>query len=372
MQIVHYHHTTYRLTRAWLESFESSSDFALLMASSEVDQKYLGQFAKDTTNENPYLSAMLYKILGLSVLLSRKLVRARKLRKLDNTRDTKSLQLYHHIIWLSREGLVIVEQHIIPMIHSYLDLKVLSYKLRASFYHIYVLFHNQPSVHQTSIPSFAHPPTTTSKGKAPSRNPSLRTSPGPNLDGGGPVRNPGLLPPGLAPVSVPKPSASFLLPALDYIPLATQSFTEAASLADFLLSGSHPIRLSVKLEYAAFLFDCLHDGEASRRLAQQAIRDVYNAQEAMDDDAFEDAAELVGVLGKMMKRGAAAAQGAAAGGGAMGSRGSTPGGSRGTRESTPRAGDVGAGWMEGVVPVPDPVPGIAMAMGMSTEMENLI
>ncbi|KAI4121307.1 MAG: hypothetical protein LQ347_006896, partial [Umbilicaria vellea] len=118
-----------------LESF--SSDFALLMASSEVDQKFLGLFAKNTGQDNPYLSAMLYKILGLSVLLSKKLVRARKLRKLDTTRDTKSLQLYHHIIWLSREGLVIIEQHILPMVQAYVELKVLAFKLRASFYHIY-------------------------------------------------------------------------------------------------------------------------------------------------------------------------------------------------------------------------------------------
>ena len=40
---------------------------------------------------NPLLSSSLYQILGLSVTLSRKLYRARKLRKLDTSRDTKSL-----------------------------------------------------------------------------------------------------------------------------------------------------------------------------------------------------------------------------------------------------------------------------------------
>lgn len=81
----------------------------------------------------------------------------------------------------------------------------------------------------------------------------------------------------------------------------------------------------MKTEYAAYLYDCLHDGEASRKLAQAAIRDVYNAQEGMDDDMFEDAAELVGILGKMMKRGLSgtASQGS----------GSTP---RAGNESTPR------------------------------------
>lgn len=268
------------------------------MASSEVDQKFLGRFAKSTSTANPFLSAMLYKVLGLSVILSKKLLRARRLRKLDTTRDTKSLQLYHHIIWLSREGLVIIEQYIVPMVEDYVELRVLAYKLRASFYHIFVLFHNQPSVNQTAIPSFTPNPD---KGKAPDRRSAI---PSPNLMEGGPVRNPpSLLPPGLAPVSVPKPSASFLLPAINYIPMATSCFDMAAALSDELLSGSHPIRLSVKTEYAAYMYDCLHDGEGSRKLAQQAIKDVYNAQEKIDNDRFEDAAELVGILGKMMKRG---------------------------------------------------------------------
>ncbi|KAL9120095.1 MAG: hypothetical protein Q9187_003348 [Circinaria calcarea] len=294
------------------------------MASSDVDQKYLGQFAKNVSHDNPILSAMLYKVLGLSVVLSKKLVRARRLRKLDTTRDTKSLQLYHHIIWLSREGLVIIEKSILPMVADYGESKVLAYKLRASFYHIFVLFHNQPSINQTAIPSFV---ASSNKGKAVDRG-SIRSSPDFPLPlEGGPVRNPGPLPPGLTPVSIPKPSASFLLPAIDYIPIASSCFTEAAELADDLLSGSHPMRLSVKLEYAAYLYDCLHDGEGSRKLAQQSIRDVYNAQEGMEDDMFEDAAELVGILGKMMKRGL----------GTGATPASTPGqGSSGT-PSTPRA-----------------------------------
>ena len=43
---------------------------------SEVDQKYLGVFAKQTASNNPELSAALYKVLGLSTLLNRKLHRA--------------------------------------------------------------------------------------------------------------------------------------------------------------------------------------------------------------------------------------------------------------------------------------------------------
>ena len=297
------------------------------MASSEVDQKFLGRFAKATDRSYPYLSSKLYRVLGLSVLLSKKLVRARRLRRLDTTRDTKSLQLYHQIIFLSREGLYLIEEYVLPMVENTRThaLKVLCHKLRASFYHIFVLFHNEPSISQAAIPSYS--PTTADKGKAPVYRTSIR--PSPPLPEGGPV---GPLPPGLTPVSIPKPSASFLLPALNYIPRASECFDYASNLADTYLSGSHPVLLSVKTEYAAYLYDCLHDGEGSRRLAQVAIRDVYNAQEGMDDDMFEDAAELVGILGKMMKRGL--------GGGSQGS-GSTPkAGTEDSPSSTPRPGKV--------------------------------
>ena len=297
------------------------------MASSEVDQKFLGRFAKATRNALPGVSAALYKVLGLSVLLSKKLVRARRLRRLDTTRDTKSLQLYHHIIFLAREGLIITEESVLPLLRDVPpELQVLIYKLRASFYHIFVLFHNQPSINQTAIPSFS--PSLNDpkgKGKAPANRNSLGVSPPPSMTEGGPVRHIGALPPGLTPVSIPKPSATFLLPALNYIPKASDYFEYVSSLADRYLSGSHPIRLSVKTEYAAYLYDCLHDGEGSRKLAQSAIRDVYNAQEGMDDDMFEDAAELVGILGRMMKRGLS--------GSASQGSGSTP---RIGNESTPR------------------------------------
>jgi len=96
---------------------------------------------------------------------------------------------------------------------------------------------------------------------------------------------------------------SFLMPAQDYLPTAHEYFKEASRLADQLLWGSHSLRLSVKTEYAAFLFDCVHDADASRKLAKDTIAEVYDATEGMDDDMFSDACELVTVLGKMMKRG---------------------------------------------------------------------
>ncbi|KAL4959590.1 protein erg27 [Aspergillus stella-maris] len=304
------------------------------MASSEVDQKALGNFAAVTSLEHPFLSAMLYKILGLSVMLSNKLLRARRLRRLDPTRETKSLQLYYHIIWLSREGLLILEEFVLPLVDAggFIELKILAFKLRASFYHIFVLFHNRPvvlSLGMGSLDSCAAGEGENDGDQSPKTNPNSRlsfrahpeilsvfpTPPGAATAKISPKTHsqstthlkPPTAPPGLTPVQHPTPhrlsSSSFLLPALDYTLTATACFNHASLLADRFLPGSHPLRLSIKLEYAAYLHDCLQDPSASRKLAKQAIADVYNAQEGMDDESFEDAAEIVGLLGKMVKRG---------------------------------------------------------------------
>lgn len=306
------------------------------MASLDLDQKFLGRIAKQTGDTNPFLSRALYQILGLSVLLSRKLVRARKLRKLDTSRDTPSLAAYQHILWISREGLSILELEVLPYAQDNQhgpECRVLSVKLRASFYHIFCLFHNQPPVTMTNMESAesraAGAPL--SQGSGNGRKAEHGLSPPPKRNGkqpalrepidsivsetsfvtnpyaaGGPVGTPSPgpplnAPPGLNPVPIPQPS-SFLLPPLNFVPLATGYFTTASQYATSFLPGSHPLRLSVALEHSAFLWDCVHDHDGSRRVARRAIKDVYRAQEAMDDSAFEDAAELVQVLGRMMKR----------------------------------------------------------------------
>ncbi|KAF2032024.1 14-3-3 protein [Setomelanomma holmii] len=311
------------------------------MASLDFDQKFLGRIAKQTAPSNPFLSDALYQILGLSVLLARRLIRARKLRKLDTSRDTPSLSAYQHILWISREGLSILELYVLPYAQDNQlgpECRVLSVKLRASFYHIFCLFHNQPPVTTTNMTSTdgrlpGAPPLPLSPragnggrkgdptGLSPSskragKQPTLRepidsivsetsfvTNP---YAAGGPVGTPSPgppinAPPGLNPIPIPQPS-SFILPPLNFVPLASGYFATATSYATQFLHGSHPLRLSVALEHSAFLWDCVHDHDGSRRIARRAIKDVYRAQEAMDDTEFEDAAELVGILGRMMKR----------------------------------------------------------------------
>jgi len=216
-----------------------------------------------------------------------------------------------------------IEQYVLPMVGNYVELKVLSYKLRASFYHIFVLFHNDPPVNnkisRSRADSFSlFPDPLSSKGsKSPTpreltgRSPTGRQR-SPAISLGGAVGNAARTPPGL-----PIPSyfaqstgklngngtATFLLPLTDYTPKATATFEAANTLAERLLPGSHPIRLSVKVELVAYLYDGLHEAEQSRKMARVGIRHVYEAQEGMDDESFEDAAEMVGILGRMMKRG---------------------------------------------------------------------
>ncbi|KAJ9647795.1 hypothetical protein H2199_001570 [Coniosporium tulheliwenetii] len=354
------------------------------MASSDVDQKIVAMLAKSTEIVNPMISKAFYKILGLSVMLSRKLYRARKLRRLDISRDTKSLGLYHHIVWLSREGLTMLEDWVIPWMkfgdnqelfgpHAR-ECIVMAAKLRASFLHIFCLFHNHPPVGQvihatttsptsgtstvrrTSPPSATKPPhrNGSSNGNGALREPALRdpvtsilsdssfvtnpypqdargippstappplpSSRPPGLDPNTPTwpdfvvppssLNPGIAtshpppasPPTAAPRAPPLPLPSFLLPAVNYIPQTLAAFAEAGDLGARHLPGSHPLRLSIAVEHAAFLWDVVAAHAESRRLARQAIREVYRASEGITDAEFDDAAELVGVLGKMMKR----------------------------------------------------------------------
>ncbi|KAI1542508.1 14-3-3 domain containing protein [Pyrenophora tritici-repentis] len=265
------------------------------MASLDFDQKFLGRIAKQTEETNPFLSSALYQILGLSVLLARRLIRARKLRKLDTSRDTPSLAAYQHILWMSREGLSILELYILPYAQDNQhgpECRVLSVKLRASFYHIFCLFHNQPPVTTTNMTStdprhLGAPPLPLSprngNGYSRKTDPS-RLSP--------PSKRAGKQPTLREPVDSIVSETSFV----------TNPYPSATQYATSYLPGSHPLRLSVALEHSAFLWDCLHDHDGSRRIARRAIKDVYRAQEAMDDTEFEDAAELVGILGRMMKR----------------------------------------------------------------------
>ncbi|EKG19329.1 hypothetical protein MPH_03192 [Macrophomina phaseolina MS6] len=335
------------------------------MASSDVDLKHLGRVAMAIEPKNPILAASLRQIEGNSIMLAPRLYRARKMRKLDTSRDTKSLSNYQHILWLAREGLSILEVDVLPYTQAGqygAEAAVLTAKLRASFLHIFALFHNQPPVTKidprssasttkldprssstSSAPAVAAPAPASFKGHRPAgskgsngsdphtpprANQSKPKDPGGRATGlrdpvgsitsetsfvtnpyagnpakpsNGAVQSP-QPPPGLPGLpSTPRPSA-FILPPLNFLPMAESYFSNASRLAAAYLPGSHPLRLSVEVEHCAFIWDCLHDHQYARRLARHTIREVYHAKEGMDDEDFEDAAKMVDHLGKVMKR----------------------------------------------------------------------
>lgn len=313
----------------------------------------MGRLAKETGPTNALLSANLYQVLGLSILLSRKLVKARRLRRLDTTRDTRSLQLYHHIIWLAREGLSITEVYILPYCRDGEqgpECRVMAEKLRASFYHIFCLFHNHPPISQLSArsnesgssPSSVLTPkpnngqTRQSPGRSPTNESKRRkgktalrdpipsmtsdTSYITNPYAAGPSHTPPpagppppipterrrtpTRPPGLAPINISaqQQAGSFLLPPINFVPMTRDHFDDTQHLANSLLPPSHALRLSISLEHAAFLWDCDKDHNRARHLAKRAIQKVYASTEGLDDDEFADASALVQALSGILNR----------------------------------------------------------------------
>ncbi|KXT06511.1 hypothetical protein AC578_6055 [Pseudocercospora eumusae] len=230
-------------------------------------------------------------------------------------------------------------------------------KLRASLYHVFCLFHNHPPISQVSArsPETGSPPSSKSSntprantntgtppditarpvvqagsrraGKAPLRDPvpSIQSDvsfvTNPYAVGTGQTPPPGLAilppaegarrtpsrPPGLAPIKIgaAQSAASFLLPPLNFVPMAKEHFEMAQALAMKLLSTTHALRLSVSLEHSAFLWDCAKDHDRARRLARRTIKEVYSSQEGLDDDEFADASALVQALGGIVRRGSA-------------------------------------------------------------------
>lgn len=303
------------------------------MATSAVDQKILGRVARSAARSSPTLSSSLYQILGLSVILSDELFVARRRTRLDPTANSPTLLLYHHVLWLSREGLQIAESLVFPHTQSGqfgFESQVLCAKLRASIYHVFCLYHNRPPIaHVPSSPTFANQSRySPSASPTPRRAATLR-DPIPSMNSetsyvtnpyAGPSHSPPVsmpsasephhqmqipaYPPGLAPHPIEVPlSSSFILPSRDFVPLAQAAFSSCYALAQSLLPGLHPLRLSVALEYAAFLWDCVHKFDSCRRLAREAAKAAWADPAQLSDAEFEDSAKLVGVLDKMALRG---------------------------------------------------------------------
>ncbi|POS86779.1 hypothetical protein EPUL_001369 [Erysiphe pulchra] len=282
------------------------------MTISEVDKKYLGRFAGKFQNDYPLLAQSLFQILGIFTMLSGHVTKARKLRRIDISQNTKYSDLYLRIVWLAREGLKILEEYVLPMVANYGELKTLSYKLRASLYYLFVLFHNQPPIslkhtHEnvtlTSGEVFDSETMEKSEEYISTAYESVRSNSISSMHSLKSGYEPAVTTANLnSPFTEFPPDfeANFLIPAKDYRPTARHCFQEATALANQYLYGSHPIRLSLMVEYSTYIFECLHSCEESRQLAKNTVAEVFNAQQGIDNETFTDSIKLVNVLGKIM------------------------------------------------------------------------
>jgi len=131
------------------------------------------------------------------------------------------------------------------------------------------------------------------------------TGPLPPIPTGTPQgRHTPLRPPGLNSSSdySPTTTASFIMPPRNFVPKANEFFEETARLAQSLLPGSNPLRLSVYLEFCIFKWDCGKDFKTARKLASQAFQKALDDEEFITEADFADSREIMAFLQTIANR----------------------------------------------------------------------
>ncbi|KAI5203691.1 hypothetical protein E4T39_04062 [Aureobasidium subglaciale] len=289
------------------------------MAISLVDRKILSDLIKkhstygqvfpenESPSNNELLKRALYTVLGISIRLQYKLELAYEWRILDISTEVRTLGLYHEIIFLAKEGLALTEIYIAPFCGPEADgeYQAMGYKLRASFHHIFCLYHNTPPVRQLRRKKMEGPSAFSAHWLASRLGaPEMAVSPAPSDQSfiTNPYSTSGQAPPVLLqdPVYVPpkitvhprmiseRPpglgagtlfeydppvsAGTYLMPALDYTPETKRLFECATRRAESYLHPRHPLLLSLALEHATFLMDCLGDYDGCLKVIIRAAR----------------------------------------------------------------------------------------------------
>lgn len=298
---------------------------SVTMAITLIDRKILAHLINYYVSENKVVVENLRRILGLSVMLEQKLVRARRPRQFDVTGETRSLNLYQEIIFLAKEGLALTEVFIAPHCGEYAEgvYQVMALKLRASFHHIFCLYHNTPPIRllrpnekkELSVFSINYMANRKSQEFNLSGSPlpsakSFVTNPyaanvqaAPVLDTTEPrailTRPPGLGMNTRVFYEPPVHASTFLMPPLDYTPETKRLFEKACKLAETFLHPAHPLVLSLALERATFLIDCLSDYEKSLKVVKKAARAAWlsrNTRHVTWEDAMNIMREMSEIL----------------------------------------------------------------------------
>jgi hypothetical protein len=305
------------------------------MAITLVDRKVLAHLINYYVSDNKTVVETLRTVLGISVMLEQKLVKARRLRLFDITRETRSLDLYQELLFLAKEGLALTEVHIAPYCGDSADgvYQVMALKLRASFHHVFCLYHNTPPIRllrlkdkqeptfvgtyymasrkdQTfklsasplpSVKSFVTNPYA-ANGHAPAVMPHVPDNVAPQITLQpltAPARPPGLEMTNSIYYDPPVSASTFLMPPLDYTPETKKLFEQAARSAEKHLHPAHPLVLSLALERATFLIDCLSDYEKSLKVVKKAAKAAWtnrNTKHATWNDAMNMMSEMSEIL----------------------------------------------------------------------------
>ncbi|KAH0365226.1 hypothetical protein KCU65_g6238, partial [Aureobasidium melanogenum] len=295
------------------------------MALTSIDRKVLAHSINYYVSENKTVVENLRTVLGISVMLEEKLAYVHELRVLNIDLGVKSLEPYRELIFLAKEGLALTEVYIAPYCGESADAvyQVMALKLRASFHHIFCQYHNTPPVRLLrqkkaerlsafsayyiasrqdqdfdlaaspvpSVQSFVTNPYA-ANGQAPPVLPHVSAN-APSQTRTAPVHPPGFFLNTGVGHEPPVSASTFLMPPLDYTPETKRLFELAVKRAEEKLHPAHPLVLSLALEQATFLMDCLADYEKSFKVIKKAARAAYLSRREITKANWEDAVRIL-------------------------------------------------------------------------------
>lgn len=293
------------------------------MALTEIDRKVLAHSINYYVSENQVVVENLRRVLGISVMLEEKISDIQALRLFNIPLGARPVDAYRELLFLTKEGLALTEVFIAPYCGESADgvYQVMALKLRASFHHIFCQYHNTPPVRllrqkkAEGLSAFSAYYLASRQ----DQNFDLAASPVPSVQSfvtnpyAANVQAPPVLahlpakdqprtasayPPGLNANSLieyepPVAASTFLMPALDYTPETKRLFELAAKSAEENLHPAHPLVLSLALEQATFLMNCLAEYEKAFKVIKRAVRAAYLVRKEVTEANWHDDVKIM-------------------------------------------------------------------------------
>lgn len=302
------------------------------MALAEIDRKVLAHLINYYVSENRVVVENLRRVLGISVMLEEKLSDIQELRLFRIPLGARPVDAYRELLFLAKEGLALTEVFIAPHCGENADgvYQVMALKLRASFHHIFCQYHNTPPVRQLrqkkveglsalsayylasrqdqnfelaaspvpSVQSFVTNPYAANV-QAP---PILAHVPADAQPRTAPIYPPGLSAGTVNEYGFPVAASTFLMPALDYTPETKRLFELATKRAEITLHPAHPLVLSLALEQATFLMNCLGEYEKAFKVIKRAARTAYLVRKEVTKANWDDDIKIMNDMTDVLSR----------------------------------------------------------------------